>query len=295
MFWRQNNNNRYISRSKATFYILSVILFVDHEMERILSNYTIEIGSQVYRDDLLAHVLEEKENIGDLDLKNNAVSQLTFKALKQVFGEVKECRLGPRNNRRRAYLNLKRKDIVQRRGRVHFENEWQILRSGIDALAKEAGDWQVIENKQLNYLSCIHCENVRYDGARVLTEIMLTKNMENKKIDVSLMYDRRSVSKESMTNLLGFEIHKLEALEKAKTIMSLVMKASVCFGFLLEDEFEEDLNISATGVIRTLSTSEGEVERRGFSGQCEVFTNVSGKNLFQLCEGEKIAKKKGRT
>ena len=154
----------------------------------------------MYRDDLLAHVLEEKENIGDLDLKNNAVSQLTFKALKQVFGEVKECRLGPRNNRRRAYLNLKRKDIVQRRGRVHFENEWQILRSGIDALAKEAGDWQVIENKQLNYLSCIHCENVRYDGARVLTEIMLTKNMENKKIHVSLMYDRRSVSKESMTN-----------------------------------------------------------------------------------------------
>ncbi|KAK3744033.1 hypothetical protein QZH41_002503 [Actinostola sp. cb2023] len=38
---------------------------------RILSNYTIEIGSQVYRNDLLAHVLEQKENIGDLDLKNN--------------------------------------------------------------------------------------------------------------------------------------------------------------------------------------------------------------------------------
>jgi len=74
---------------------------------------------------LLAYVLEEKENIRYLDLKNNAVSQLTFKALKQDFGEVKECR---------AYLNLKRMDM-QHCGHGDFENEWKILRSGIGALA----------------------------------------------------------------------------------------------------------------------------------------------------------------
>jgi hypothetical protein len=96
-----------------------------------------DLGSTTYRNDLLAHIIHDKENIYNGEAISSFALNVTSTLIQQVFGgQVKESKLGSRYNRRKVYVNMKKRNTEQI-GVVHseFEEEWEFLQTGIRAAA----------------------------------------------------------------------------------------------------------------------------------------------------------------
>ena len=239
--------------------------------------------------------MSEKESIVTAD-NETVTSAILGRAIAELwFGHDSQVVFSQRRNttncgkRSRGYANLKRNSVSASLNELSLEEEWNRLTSEIASAVQENG-WQSKKNNDFS-LSCVSVDDFSFDGQRALTEIIFTKNENDKKIDTTVKYHERTVA----TNDILAQMGSLDIMEKARALFRFFNKSFVCRGFIKPSVSCVELSNSyRCHRVKDLRERDSMEQERVFSVHCQVLTNAGGECCYSCKGAEKTFKKRQR-
>lgn len=260
----------------------------------MLQNYEVKSNSFTDNDE----VIENANREGSLKINpdDEITSNIIFRAVRDLFGDsVKKANKRVDRSYKRVFLNLSKREKILEESNNETEEEWKKLQGNASAIAKEAGDgeWQVLVSDEC-LLSFARFENGRCDGRVMVCEVKFIKSNTRKRIETQIIYDHHAL-KPHIAAAINDRLVESDIVSRAKSVLSLMDKSYVCSGFLAS-EINYDLELYELNFekhyIEQLKTSDGTVEERIFSSECEVFTNSAGLTCSRCCKLKKCFKRK---